>query len=313
MKVAVSVLLAAAAIVPVANGFEVYKSLVTSPEDNEFESSFVRDFDTELEEREINDDIVEHEPFGGKFISKAFRMGRKGAGSIGSSVTPPQTPTEIREFDDDLRVIERESEELRRRTRGFSGGRGFSMKTSGGKRGRMVRPGSGGMGVRKEALGRIASSAPPPASPIDIHEFNDDLLEREFEDELYERERPRGSAPVSAVPVSPHVTGPSTSGSGTCTGPRKCSTDYLHERTRNEGGRGRMMTRRSSGGNKNAHISKMLKERDSQYDREKLKERLAKLSGGVAVIPVGTSTSMEIKQKKARIQSSLKQVSKHIK
>jgi len=309
MKVAASVLLAAAAIVPVVNSFEVYKSLVTSPEDNEFESSFVRDFEIELEEREIDDDIVEREPFGRKFIRKAFRKGRKGAGSIGSSVTLPQTPTEIREFDDDLRVIERESEEEpRRHARGFGGGRGFSMKTGGGRRGRMVRQGSGGMGLRK-ALGRIVSSAPPPASPIDTREFNDDLLERGFEDERYGRERLRGSAPVSAVPVSPHVTGPSTRGSGPCTSPRKCTTDYLHERARGEGGRGLMMTRRSSGDVKS--IRKMIEESTSDYDREKLQERLAKLSGGVSVIKVGASTSIETKEKKDRIQSALKKSAKH--
>jgi len=294
MKVAASVLLAAAAIVPVVNSFEVYKSLVISPEDNEFESSFVRDFDIELEEREIDDDIVEREPFGRKFISKAFRKGRKGAGSIGSSVTLPHfgTPTEIREFDDDLRVIERESEEEpRRHARGFGGGRGFSMKSGGGRRGRMVRPGSA-----------------PFSSPIDTREFNDDLLERGFEDERYGRERLRGSAPVSAVPVSPHVTGPSTRGSGTCTSPRKCTTDYLHERARGEGGRGLMMTRRSGGGIES--IRKMVEKTESDYDREKLQERLPKLSGGVSVIKVGASTSIETKEKKDRIQSALKKICK---
>jgi len=44
---------------------------------------------------------------------------------------------------------------------------------------------------------------------------------------------------------------------------------------------------------------------DSDYDREKLQERLAKLSGGVAVISVGGSTEAEMKQTKARVEDAL--------
>jgi chaperonin GroEL len=44
---------------------------------------------------------------------------------------------------------------------------------------------------------------------------------------------------------------------------------------------------------------------DSDYDREKLQERLAKLSGGVAVVSVGASTEAEMKQKKARVEDAL--------
>jgi chaperonin GroEL len=44
---------------------------------------------------------------------------------------------------------------------------------------------------------------------------------------------------------------------------------------------------------------------DSEYDREKLQERLAKLSGGVAVIRVGAATEVEMKEKKARIEDAL--------
>ncbi len=43
----------------------------------------------------------------------------------------------------------------------------------------------------------------------------------------------------------------------------------------------------------------------SDYDREKLQERLAKLSGGVAVIDVGAATEVEMKQKKARVEDAL--------
>ena len=46
-------------------------------------------------------------------------------------------------------------------------------------------------------------------------------------------------------------------------------------------------------------------ETSSEYDREKLQERLAKLSGGVAVIEVGAATEVEIKEKKLRIEDAL--------
>jgi chaperonin GroEL len=45
---------------------------------------------------------------------------------------------------------------------------------------------------------------------------------------------------------------------------------------------------------------------DSDYDREKLQERLAKLAGGVAVIKVGAATEVELKEKKHRIEDALK-------
>ncbi|MFP6612091.1 MAG: chaperonin GroEL [Pirellulales bacterium] len=44
---------------------------------------------------------------------------------------------------------------------------------------------------------------------------------------------------------------------------------------------------------------------DSEYDREKLQERMAKLTGGVAIISVGAGTETEMKQKKARIEDAL--------
>ena len=43
----------------------------------------------------------------------------------------------------------------------------------------------------------------------------------------------------------------------------------------------------------------------SDYDREKLQERLAKLSGGVAVIKVGAATEVEMKEKKDRVDDAL--------
>ena len=52
-------------------------------------------------------------------------------------------------------------------------------------------------------------------------------------------------------------------------------------------------------------IRAQAEETTSDYDREKLQERLAKLAGGVAVIKVGASTEMEMKEKKARVEDAL--------
>lgn len=52
-------------------------------------------------------------------------------------------------------------------------------------------------------------------------------------------------------------------------------------------------------------IQKQIKETTSDYDREKLQERLAKLAGGVAVIKVGAATEVEMKEKKARVEDAL--------
>ncbi|MCC7102320.1 MAG: chaperonin GroEL [Fimbriimonadaceae bacterium] len=55
-------------------------------------------------------------------------------------------------------------------------------------------------------------------------------------------------------------------------------------------------------------IKAQIETTDSNYDREKLQERLAKLSGGVAVIKVGASTETELKEKKHRFEDSLSAV-----
>jgi chaperonin GroEL len=52
-------------------------------------------------------------------------------------------------------------------------------------------------------------------------------------------------------------------------------------------------------------IKRQIEETDSDYDREKLQERLAKLAGGVAVIQVGAATETELKEKKHRIEDAL--------
>ncbi len=52
-------------------------------------------------------------------------------------------------------------------------------------------------------------------------------------------------------------------------------------------------------------INKEIQESTSDYDREKLQERVAKLAGGVAVIKVGAGTEIEMKEKKARVEDAL--------
>jgi chaperonin GroEL len=52
-------------------------------------------------------------------------------------------------------------------------------------------------------------------------------------------------------------------------------------------------------------IKKEIEKSDSSYDKEKLQERLAKLSGGVAVINVGAATETEMKEKKSRVEDAL--------
>jgi chaperonin GroEL len=66
------------------------------------------------------------------------------------------------------------------------------------------------------------------------------------------------------------------------------------------------------GGGKNSEIQarvnqirRQIEETTSDYDREKLQERLAKLAGGVAVINVGATTESEMKEKKARVEDAL--------
>jgi chaperonin GroEL len=54
-----------------------------------------------------------------------------------------------------------------------------------------------------------------------------------------------------------------------------------------------------------SQIKRQIQESDSDYDKEKLQERLAKLSGGVAVINVGAATETEMKEKKARVEDAL--------
>jgi chaperonin GroEL len=52
-------------------------------------------------------------------------------------------------------------------------------------------------------------------------------------------------------------------------------------------------------------LRKQIEDTTSDYDREKLQERLAKLVGGVAVVKVGAATEIEMKEKKARVEDAL--------
>ena len=54
-----------------------------------------------------------------------------------------------------------------------------------------------------------------------------------------------------------------------------------------------------------SQIRKQVEDSDSDYDREKLQERLAKLVGGVAIIKVGAATESEMKEKKARVEDAM--------
>ena len=54
-----------------------------------------------------------------------------------------------------------------------------------------------------------------------------------------------------------------------------------------------------------AQIKAQIEDTTSDYDKEKLQERLAKLAGGVAVIRVGGSTEVEVKEKKDRVDDAL--------
>ncbi|MBW3643567.1 MAG: chaperonin GroEL, partial [Actinobacteria bacterium] len=54
-----------------------------------------------------------------------------------------------------------------------------------------------------------------------------------------------------------------------------------------------------------AQLKREIEDTDSDWDREKLQERLAKLAGGVAVVKVGAATEVELKEKKHRIEDAL--------
>merc|ERR1711976_509809 len=57
--------------------------------------------------------------------------------------------------------------------------------------------------------------------------------------------------------------------------------------------------------NRIGQIRNQISSSSSDYDKEKLQERVAKLSGGVAVIKVGAATEIEMKEKKARVEDAL--------
>ena len=59
-------------------------------------------------------------------------------------------------------------------------------------------------------------------------------------------------------------------------------------------------------------IKHQIEETTSEFDKEKLQERLAKLAGGVAVIKVGAATETEMKERKLRIEDALSMLLKQL-
>ena len=79
----------------------------------------------------------------------------------------------------------------------------------------------------------------------------------------------------------------------------------LHQRQLHHHRRRRQAKRDIQGSQSGQIRTQEIDETTSDYDREKLQERLAKLAGGVAVIKVGAPTEIEMKEKKARVEDAL--------
>ena len=103
------------------------------------------------------------------------------------------------------------------------------------------------------------------------------------------RSSPRRSASSSRTPASTCSAGPARSSS---------------PRTRPRSSRVPATPSRSPAGS--TRSAPRSRSRDSDYDREKLQERLAKLAGGVAVIKVGAATEVELKERKHRIEDAVR-------
>ncbi|GAO35982.1 molecular chaperone GroEL [Sulfuricella sp. T08] len=90
----------------------------------------------------------------------------------------------------------------------------------------------------------------------------------------------------------------------------KCTLAELGQAKRIEVGKDETIVIDGAGDHKNIEgrvkqVRKQIEETTSDYDREKLQERVAKLAGGVAVIKVGAATEVEMKEKKARVEDAL--------
>ena len=90
----------------------------------------------------------------------------------------------------------------------------------------------------------------------------------------------------------------------------KCTLAELGQAKRIEVGKDETIVIDGNGDAKNIEgrvkqVRKQIEETTSDYDREKLQERVAKLAGGVAVIKVGAATEVEMKEKKARVEDAL--------
>ena len=73
----------------------------------------------------------------------------------------------------------------------------------------------------------------------------------------------------------------------------------------NDSGGGQSAGRVDGGSSHGQSMGRELENTDSDFDREKLQERLAKLAGGVAVVKVGAATETEMKEKKHRVEDAL--------
>jgi chaperonin GroEL len=111
----------------------------------------------------------------------------------------------------------------------------------------------------------------------------------------------RTSPSSPAAPSSPRR---SASSSRTPTSTCSAGPQGRRHEGRDDDRRGRRRRRDDIKGRIN-QIKAEIENTDSDYDREKLQERLAKLSGGVAVIKVGAATEVELKEKKHRIEDAV--------
>ena len=120
------------------------------------------------------------------------------------------------------------------------------------------------------------------------------------------RRAPQGDA-AATWPSSPAArSSPRRSASSSTTSPSTCSARPARSsspRTTPPSSRAPAPTDDVKG--RIAQIKREIDDTDSDWDREKLQERLAKLAGGVAVVKVGAATEVELKEKKHRIEDAL--------
>ena len=120
------------------------------------------------------------------------------------------------------------------------------------------------------------------------------------------RRSPQGDARRHRGPHRRSVASPKTSASSSRTSSSKTSAAPSASRsTRRTPRSWKATASRPTSRAASTQIRRQIEETTSDYDREKLQERLAKLAGGVAVINVGAATETEMKEKKARVEDAL--------